>query len=487
MIASMCPDPRTVLSRVALALLAGPLLLTAVACTSGHKSATTATPAVRPTAAVATTPAAQTPRSSSTATSAASASDWPMYHRDLARTGVSPGAAWSRVSRAWTSDGLDGDIYAEPLVAGGRVIAATQHNSVYALDAVTGKAIWHADLGAPVPRSALPCGNIDPTGITSTPVIDPAAGLAYVVDFVLPGKHELIALALADGAVRFRRAVDPPGVSPLVHQQRGALALSGGRVYVPYGGLFGDCGDYHGWVVASSADGSGDLLSYQVAAGQRAGIWAPAGPAIDANGDLYVATGNSNARSTVDQGDSVLKLSPSLQLLSSFTPSDWAAHNAADLDLGSITPALVGDGLAVQGGKPGVAYLLRMSALGGIGGQIASARVCNGAYGGAAVLGADVFLPCRDGIAAVRVDAAAPGISVIWRGPRFDAGPPIVAGGILWAVDVGAGVLYGFDPATGATRVREQLGSVAHFSTPASDGARLYAAADRTIVAFVGE
>jgi hypothetical protein len=48
---------------------------------------------------------------------------------------------------------------------------------VYALDAGTGARIWERSLGAPVPLSALPCGNINPMGVTGTPTIDPAAGI----------------------------------------------------------------------------------------------------------------------------------------------------------------------------------------------------------------------------------------------------------------------------------------------------------------------
>ena len=53
-----------------------------------------------------------------------------------------------------------------------------------------------------------------------------------------------------------------------------------------YGGLFGDCGDYHGAVVGFGLDGSGPLVSYVVPSGRAAGIWGPSGPAVDPSGDL---------------------------------------------------------------------------------------------------------------------------------------------------------------------------------------------------------
>ncbi len=433
-------------------------------------------------------PSVTPPPATDSASPTASSFSWPTYHGDAARTGVVPGPAWTGVQPAWSSDQLDGDVYAQPLVDRGRIIVATENDSIYALDAASGKVLWQTRLGDPMSGSSLPCGDIDPSGITGTPVIDPARGLVYAVAFVQPGRHLLAALDLSNGTVRFQRPIDPPGADPLVEQQRAALALADGRVYVAFGGLFGDCGSYRGWVVASNADGSGDLLSYPVDASKGAGIWAPGGPSIDPSGNLYVATGNSNARgSTPDDGDSVLELSPDLRRLDSFTPSDWAAHNARDQDLGSMSPVLLDNGLVLQAGKPGVGYLLGTSSLGGVGGQVASTSVCSGAYGGSAYEAGVVYVACRDGVAAVRVDASAPALSVAWHGPRFNAGPPIIAGGLVWTVDLGSGDLYGLDPATRSVRVRESTGRVMHFTTPAADPGHIYVAADRRIMAFAGQ
>ena len=67
-------------------------------------------------------------------------------------------------------------------MSGGRVFAATENDTVYALSASTGAVIWSRHLATPVPASSLPCGDIGPTvGITGTPVIDPARGEIFVV------------------------------------------------------------------------------------------------------------------------------------------------------------------------------------------------------------------------------------------------------------------------------------------------------------------
>ena len=153
--------------------------------------------------------------------------------------------------------GLDGEVYAEPLIVADRIIVATENDTVYALRATTGAIIWQTHLGTPVAGSSLPCGNVDPVGITSTPVVDAAAGRVYAVGMVQPARDVLFDLDLASGKLVASKPVDVAGADPKVHNQRSALSLSGGKVYIPYGGRFGDCGDYHGRVVSVSVSGTG--------------------------------------------------------------------------------------------------------------------------------------------------------------------------------------------------------------------------------------
>lgn len=411
-------------------------------------------------------------------------SAWPTYHHDAGRSGVDPGEPPATpIARAWTSSPLDGAVYAEPLVVGDRVIAATEDDSVYALSATTGAVVWSAKLGSPVAGSALPCGDIDPSGITGTPVIDTTAGLVWVVAFVAPGRHDLVALDLASGQVRFRRPADPPGSNPLVEQERGALALAGGTVYVPYGGLYGDCGAYHGFVLGFSATGSGAVGSWQVPTTREGGLWAPPGPVVGSGGELYVATGNTESTSTFDDGNAVVRLSADLHQQDVFAPANWAALNDGDTDLGSVSPTLLPGGLIFQIGKAGVGYLLRASRLGGVGGQLFSAPVCNAAFGGTAVSGNRIFVPCRDGLVAIDVEQGR--FSVAWRAQGEAAGAPVVAGGVVWLVDA-AGRLQGLDPATGRVRDSVDLGEVTHFPSLAVGGGQLFAATGTRIVSYRG-
>ncbi len=415
-------------------------------------------------------------------TAAAPAADWPTYHRDLARTGDDPTlTTFAQARVAWRSGTLDGDVYAEPLVVGGQAVIATQNNTVYAFDLATGRPTWRTHLGEPISRSQLPCGNISLTGITSTPVADAARRLVYVVAFVQPGRHDLVALDLTTGAVRFRTAIDPPGADPFTHQQRAALTLSQGQVYVAFGGLFGDCGVYHGWVVAADSATGSLRSSYQVPTEREGGIWAPGGPSVDSAGDLFVATGNGSSTdsSRFDGGDAVLHLSPDVRLLDWFAPRDWAALNRADADVGSVSPALLGGGLIFQIGKAGVGYLLRAGQLGHVGGQIAEAQVCSGGFGATAYRAPFVYVPCVDGLVAVRVSDAS--FSTAWRASGFFAGPPIVAGGAVWTI-ARDGTLLAFDPVSGASRVRSNVGGVSHFATPSASGPYLLIPTARELV-----
>jgi outer membrane protein assembly factor BamB len=380
----------------------------------------TAPPSAAPTAPL-TPPPSPTPKNDT---------DWPTYHRDPARLGQGAAGSFTAVDVAWTSGALDGDVYAEPIVVRGLVIVATERNSVYGLDERTGATQWHTTFGAPVDGNSLPCGNIKPvTGITGTPVADPVAGLVYVVAFEQPAHHELYALDVATGATRFHRTVDAPGADPKVHQERAALALANGRVYVAYGGLAGDCGSYRGSVVGASATAAtGDLLSYRVPNSREVGIWAPSGIAVDPTGKVFVATGNGADLQTYAFSDAVIRLSADLQAEDWWGPTDWRALDLTDTDVGSVGPSLLPGGLAVIGGKSGKVYVLHANALGNLGGEVSQARVCGGVFGGFAFAAGVLYVPCTDGLAAVQIGADG-SITPLWRGPRSATGPPILVAG----------------------------------------------------------
>jgi outer membrane protein assembly factor BamB len=424
------------------------------------------------------------PAASGPAAPSALAADWSQYHGSAARTGVGPAVpALGSAKVAWSAP-VDGAVYASPLIVAGHVIVATENNTVYSLDLFSGSVVWKTHLGEPVVASTLPCGNVSPvSGITGTPAADPATGRMYVVAFLTGRHHLLFTLSLTNGAVVNQQDVDPVDSNPAVQQQRGALALASGYVYVPLGGLFGDCGAYHGYVVGVPLVGPGPSLTYKTPGAREAGIWSSAGPTVALSGRLYVVTGNGSSGSAFDYGNTVVELTPTLQVQSYFAPANWKSLNASDTDLGSVGATLIPSmGVVVSIGKEGVAYVLKADQLGGIGGQVASRQVCSGAWGGTAWAGGTVYVPCADGLVALAVTPTS--VDVAWRASHPALGSPIIAAGAVWAIEADTGTLYALDPSSGAVLYSVGVGKANHFSTPAATEGFVVSPAGSAVVAI---
>ena len=411
---------------------------------------------------------------------------WPTYGRDFARTGVAAGVDTAGPLRVSWRANLDGAVYGQPLLVGTLVIAATENDSIYALDSSTGKVVWRTHVGTPVPLADLPCGDIDPLGITGTPAYDAGTGLVYAVAETSGYHHVLLGVSVANGAVEVERDIPTPDGQPRYDQQRPGLAIEDGRVYVAFGGLYGDCGPYRGSVVGVPLDGSGSLLSYLVPTAREGAVWGTSGPVIGPDGTLYVSVGNGSVTSTSFDGtDSVTALSPALRQVGIFAPSSWYDDSQHDLDLGSTQPALLASGMLLALGKSGTAYLVSAAHPGGVGGQVAQADVCP-AYGAAAVAGSTVYEPCEQGGMAA-ISTAGNKIRVLWRGPASAWGSPVVGGGAVWVTDWTAGTLYELDPATGATRYSLSLGTpLPHFASLSMTGSRAYLGTSQGVVAVAG-
>jgi outer membrane protein assembly factor BamB len=130
--------------------------------------------------------------------------------------------------------------------------------------------------------------------------------------------------------------------------------------------------------------------------------------------------------------------------------------------------ALVGTQWAVLGGKSGPVYVLRQGNLNGIGGQVSGTNVCL-SFGGSAVHGDVVYLPCTDGVRAVRVDSVGQ-LHVLWHASGQIAGSPVVGGGRVWALDQYGGVLHALNPASGQSLEQVSVGVTSRFATPAIYG-----------------
>lgn len=331
------------------------------------------------------------------------------YHADMARSGnfIVPALTWERARSLHWDEGfhpsVTGQVYAQPLYwqapapESALLLVVTQSNWIYGLDARTGKEVWSRSLGTPVPISQLGCGNIDPLGVTGTPAIDETTQSVYVDAMVgdASGPHHLIfALSLLDGSVRLGWPVDIADALKSIGQnfnardqnERGALTIMGGMLYVPFGGHFGDCGEYHGWVVGLSLHDPSHVVSWSTR-GHGGGIWAPGGISSDGN-SLYFSTGNTLDVETWSDGEAVFRLPADLQRSSRtqdyFAPMNWHELDDEDADLGGTNPIVLSlpsgaesRAVVLALGKDGHAYLLDQRDLGGIGGSLAAETVSN--------------------------------------------------------------------------------------------------------------
>jgi PQQ enzyme repeat len=132
-------------------------------------------------------------------------------HNNLSRNGVYidagfTSAAAAGLTRDLNFDGtISGNVYAQPLyIEGGpngpMVIAVTESNNVYALNATSGAIIWQVNVGTPFP-GGVPCGNIFPVGITGTPVVDLASRSVFFDAMINtnPNKHFIYSLNVDTG------------------------------------------------------------------------------------------------------------------------------------------------------------------------------------------------------------------------------------------------------------------------------------------------
>jgi outer membrane protein assembly factor BamB len=450
-------------------LLAAPVAV-AAAC-SGTSGATPASTSVTD---------AQTVTAS--AGNASHFTNWTTYHRTNDRAGNATGAIKGSLHKAWATH-LDGAVYGEPLLINGTLIAATEHNSVYGLNPRTGKQRWRTNLGTPQDRSQLPCGNIDPLGITGTPAYDARTGSVFVVAETAGGHHTLWALNAKNGARRWHRSTDIlSGRNRSAEQERSALLVAHGRIITTYGGLWGDCDNYVGYLTSLATNGKGAMTHYAVPTDREAGMWSPAGPVIGQNGNVYVASGNgAETNGKWDLSDSVTELTPkSLHRVNVFAPSTWKSDNVQDLDLGSSSPIPV-NGRIVIAGKRGTVYLLKQS-LGGIGGDIAHSTGCTSFSGGARI-GHRVVMPCREGIRLLAVGRS----SLHWKWTASGVyGSAVVAGKKVYVDDANSGELKVLSLRSGHVLSSHSVGSPTHFTSVVIDGNHIFVPTMSGITAFHG-
>ena len=321
----------------------------------------------------------------------------------------------------------DGLVIAQPLLVSGLdmgdgsthdvVIIATEHDSVYAIDASNpgGGSLWerhYVDAASGVTTMADSFGGRTTlggeVGITGTPYIDAATGVLYFVTTLArngvpeqwlraldvrtgkdfgPGSVQITASVPGDGrgSVNGQIAFDPSN-----QNQRPGLTKVNGAIVVAWGS-FSDWGVYHGWLMAFDPSSlkqvavfnpttqaqSTDAASGPSDYGGGGAFWqGGAAPAVDADGYIYLnaADGSFNAdQGGSNYGDSLLKMkltAQGFQVVDSFTPSNAACIDLHDLELGSGGVALLptdftnGHKLAAAYSKEGRLFLVNTDTLG---------------------------------------------------------------------------------------------------------------------------
>ena len=325
-------------------------------------------------------------------------------NNNLSRDGLYIDAAFTPANAANLTRDLNfdgtvvGNVHAQPLYVeagpqGPMIIAVTASNNAYALDATDGSIIWQTNVGPPV-TSGL-CGfPINPFGIIGTPVVD-LASRSLFFNAMIDGptkKHFVFSLNVDTGAINPGWPVDLDATvnyngmpfTSNVENERGALALVDGIVYVPFSGHLGDCGLFHGWVVGIQVNNPS--VKAWATGWIGGGIWGHSGVASDGT-NMFVITGNTftNPGDEWRGGEAIIRLQAgpifSGQPTDYWAPVNWQALDAGDTDLGGCSAILIDvpgatpSQLVLALGKDGNAYLLNRNNLGGITAPVASLPV----------------------------------------------------------------------------------------------------------------
>jgi hypothetical protein len=456
-----------------------------------------------------------------------------MMHNHASRDGLYDDAAFTKAAAAKLhktsfSASVMGDEYAQVLFYDAKgsgkdlIIASTEQNQVSAFDPATGKAVWQKTVGPESPQGIFGCGNIDPNGITGTPAIDYATRTLYLSAAIQEGgspHHRVFALSLDDGHTLSGWPVDMDtkatftgGITfdSTTHGERGGLLVVGDTLYVPYGGLWGDCGTYHGWLAAIPTQDPQHPHFWSTTA-NGGGAWGVGGPASDGSRVLFV-TGNTFGASSWGGGEAVISFtSPTLASKTYFTPSNWMDLDDGDTDLGGSGVVLVdppgsSKKLAVALGKDGNIYILDRENLGGEGGQLFVTQVADGTIiqaatsystsNGTYVVFRGQPSSCPGGgggdLVAVRITASS--ADVAWCATQNGTGSPIATKSgdqvIVWGVGAeGDSRLHGFDGDTGATLfdgggANDAMGSLNHLITPVVAKGKIYVGGSGAVYAF---
>ena len=472
------------------------------------------------------------------------------FHNHPSRDGLYIDSAFTQsaaanLTRDLSFDGsIVGNVHAQPLYidkgSGGRpmIITVTESNNVYALDALDGSIIWKRNVGEPVSMDDLICSDFDPMGIIGTPIVDIASRALFFNAMVTPDrgatkKHFIFSLDVDTGDIKLGWPVDVEAMAsydgiqfvPAIQQQRSALGIVGGILYVGYGSMR-DCSNYHGWLIGVPIGNPAGVTAWAAAinVGTHGGaIWGVGGIASDGKNPFVTTANTFDTDGIWAGGEAVIRFQPGPIFSGSPTdywaPVDWLDLDNFDWDIGSSGPLLVDvpgatpSRLVVALGKNTVGYLLDRDNLGGISLPLDQASVAPGnSIIQAAVtyrtnLGAYVGLRAsKHKLSTFRVTATSPPtIASGWEAVRQNGGcgSPFVTSSdgtsnvIVWVVGTGGEAiqgderLHGYDADTGAVVYdgggdKERMpGTHSYSTTGIVARGHIYVAGDNKVYAFV--
>jgi hypothetical protein len=440
-------------------------------------------------------------------------------------------AAAANLKRDTTFSGtVVGNVYAQPLYIedgpGGKamIIAVTESNNVYALDAITGSVIWQRNVGTSVTSSNLPCGNINPLGITGTPIVNLASRSLFFDAMTTPDggttkEHLIFSLNVDTGAINsnWPVRVNATAVSgsttfdSSVQNERGAPGIVNNILYVPYGGHWGDCGTYHGWLIGVPINNPASVTAWATPA-SRGGAWSVGGVASDGT-NPFIATGNTSGASTWGGGEAIIRFQsgPAFTGLTNdyWSPTNWKSLDNSDTDIGGSGPLLVDvpgatpSSFVVSLGKDGNAYLLDRGNLGGVSAPVAQLHVAgNEIIQAAATYRTSIgtYVAFRDSsgmVTALRINPTnLATITKVWNVSQNGRGSPFVTSTdgtnnvIVWVVgSEGDQRLHGYDGDTGNVvfgggGTNELMTGTRRYNTGIAVHGRIYLTSDNKVYSF---
>jgi hypothetical protein len=421
------------------------------------------------------------------------------------------------------ANGWNGPVFSQPLyfvnskIGHDMVIVTTDSNEIYALDATTGTPVWPpiTQLVPPIDTSLMACnGSVSPIGITGTPVIDPTTRTLYLnAGTTVSGSphYQIFAIDLDDGSQVSGWPIDVDGINvnyaggtrlfaSSVQNQRGALLLLNGILYVPYGGLDGDCGEYRGVVLSVPVANPSAVSGWETAAPSGGGIWGPSGLASDGT-SVFLSTGNTNADPSYPtlwpdaNSEAIIRLvagnPPTFSGNSPdyLAPSDpnqnWYQDDEDDADLGSSGVVLFN----VTGASSLGGISTGLSEISGASGQVFGSMAAYTSNGVTYVVAdASGNGTCSGGMSTFTVSPTSPPqLGAGWCTGFGGNGSPIISTSdgtndyVVWAMD---GNLTALDGDTSKKIVSVNLGNYTHWVTPIIAKGAVYVAGNSQVFKF---